>query len=198
VKKTPACILLLITPLVFAWGQQATLKAFNIKVMYATPLPPLWEWSGAGVFGDWGYCSYAHTAIDARIELLYERQGRRSNLLSDSVRADHKSYFVTNTSTARTDDSTSVDIGATRKRVAFTVTRVVTGSSLQRLCHRSRMLEGYYRPQSDTSDSRQVLVIHFTCESVHIQIVCDSPRPTDEGLKDDINAFVSSVRLANR
>ena len=184
-----ACILLVLASShSFLWGQQDSLRALDVKIVYTRPDPTRWPWSRAGHLGDWGYCRYAHTRYDARLVMLYEQADKRSALISDSVRSDHKSFFVADS---------LVGFRATRKRVAFDVFRVVTGSSQQRPCHRSRLLEGFYKSNPGSSVPRRVQVIHFTCGSVRIQILCDSPDDLYETLKAEMESFVSSVHISN-
>jgi len=193
-----ACSLLILaySPL-RAWGQQDSLRAMNVKIFYTVPDPDHWQWSRAGQQKDWGYCRYTNTHNDATIVMLYQHLNTSSSLFTDSMRSDRKSFFVTDSLVEFPKDSTVAYSGVARRRVAFNVTRVVTGSSEQRPCSRSRMFEGFYESKIDSSISRRVLVIHFACKSVHVQILCDSPKGVYEILRSEMEDFVRSVRLEN-
>jgi hypothetical protein len=169
----------------------------NVKIFYTAPDPDRWQWSRAAHQKDWGYCRYANTRHDATIVLLYENLNKSSSLFTDSMRSDRTSFFVTDSLVEFPKDSTIPYSGVARRRVAFNVTRIVTGSSEHRPCSKSRMFEGFYESRVDSSISRRVLVIHFACKSVHVQILCDSPKGVYDTLKTEMEDFVSSVRLEN-
>jgi hypothetical protein len=180
-----------------AAGQQDSIRAITIKILYTAPAPDRWQWSRGGYQGDWGYCRYTRALSDAAVVLLYERLNKSNTVFTDVTRSDHRSFFIEDSLIASVMDSTIARPGVVRKRVAFDVTRVVVGSKEHRPCEKSRMYEGFYFAAGDSSLVRRVLVIHFACGSVHVQILCDSPKSLYDTLKTEMEDFVGSIRLSN-